>query len=42
MAAFTVKAETFNNCFGFERDLWQRKAGPNPTVPKRRVLGAIF
>ena len=33
--------QPFNNLFGFERGLWQRRIAPYQPVPKRRVSGAF-
>jgi hypothetical protein len=34
-----VGSKTFNNWFGFERGLWQRKTDSFESVPKRSVFG---
>lgn len=37
-AAFIVDAETFNNCFGFERGLWLRHTRCVAVFQKRGFL----
>ena len=36
-----VGSKTFNNWFGFERGLWQRKTDSFESVPKRSVFGLV-
>lgn len=37
MAAVMVEAQIFDNCFGFERGLWQHQTSWFAGVPKPRV-----